>query len=76
MILRAVGDRVESVNWDEVRIRGARGPWFESCVIRLPNPLGYTRTWFDRLLSEAGHPDAAIDWLSEPVQQVSYPLVP
>ena len=72
MILRAVGDRVESVNWDEVRIRGARGPWFESCVIRLPNPLGYTRTWFDRLLSEAGHPDAAIDWLSEPVHQVSY----
>ena len=72
MVLRAAGDRVEHVNWDEVRIRDERGPWFEICTIRLPDPLGYTQEWFDRLLARSGHPDAAIDWLSEPARHVSY----
>ena len=72
MVLRAAGDRVEHVNWDEVRLRDARGPWFETCTIRLPDPLGFTRVWFDRLLAHSGHPDAAIDWMSEPARHASF----
>ena len=72
MVLRAAGDRVEYVDWDEVRIRDTRGPWFETSTIRLPDPLGYTREWFDRLLAQSGHADAAIDWMSEPARQTSY----
>ena len=72
MVLRAVGNRVEHVNWDEIRIRGDQGPWSETCTIRLPDPLGYTRDWFDRLLTQSGHPDAAIDWMSEPSGLVAY----
>ena len=72
MVLRAVGDRVEHVNWDEVRIRDDRGPWSETRTIRLPDPLGYTREWFERLLAQSGHPDAAIDWISEPAGHIAY----
>ena len=72
MVLRAAGDRVEYVDWDEVRIRDTRGPWFETSTIRLPDPLGYTREWFDRLLAQSGHADAAIDWMSEPARRTSY----
>ena len=72
MVLRAVGDRVEYVNWDEVRIRDERGPWYETFTIRLPDPLGFTREWFDGLIAQSGHPVAAIDWLSEPSRHASY----
>ena len=72
MVLRAAGDRVEHVDWDEVRLRDTRGPWPETSTIRLPDPLGYTREWFERLLAHSGHPDAAIDWMSEPTGQTSY----
>ncbi len=72
MVLRAAGDRVEHVDWDEVRLRDTSGPWPETSTIRLPDPHGYTREWFERLLAHSGHPDAAIDWMSEPAGPRSY----
>lgn len=70
MVLREAGDRVEYVNWDEIRVRDT-GPWPEASRIRLPDPLGYTRDWFDKLVEDSGHRRAAIEWLCEPAGSFS-----
>ena len=53
MLLRHVGPRrIDSVNWDEIRLRPAR-PGDEALVIRLDDPRRYTRAELQRRLQPA-----------------------
>ena len=72
MVLRAVGDRVDHVDWDQIRIRTGNGPWAPTQTIDLSDPLGSTREWYDEVVRRSGAPEAAVGRPSDPTPDATY----